>query len=230
MKLNKNDMMLKKEERENGIAETRLLSINDGWKNITKEYLENEYIHKFHTIKEIAIDLGISSWKLAKLLKSFNIKIRNKCEIANLQFKDFIGKRFGKLVVIRRVSNNKRGSQWECKCDCGNIKKYTAHHLNQGDAISCGCKRRTKYEEIPGSYFRTLKINAVSRNLEYNLSPEYLWNLYLKQNKKCIFSGVDIIFHKDCTPENKLHLLIELIRPKVISRVMSNGFIKLSIK
>lgn len=42
------------------------------------------------------------------------------------------------------------------------------------------------------TFFKKIKTNALKRNLEFNLDIDYLYNLYLKQNKKCILTGVDI--------------------------------------
>lgn len=51
------------------------------------------------------------------------------------------------------------------------------------------------YEEISGSVFYGLKNNANKRNLEFSLTIEYLWDLFVKQNKKCALSNVDISFN-----------------------------------
>lgn len=53
---------------------------------------------------------------------------------------DLVGKRFGKLTVIRRTENNASGSaQWVCRCDCGREKIATTSILNSGHQMSCGC-------------------------------------------------------------------------------------------
>lgn len=50
-----------------------------------------------------------------------------------------IGKRFGKLVVIKQeVSKNNR-TMWLCQCDCGNKCVVCARDLLTGDTCSCGC-------------------------------------------------------------------------------------------
>jgi len=196
-------MKLNLDGNASGIIEIPSVLRKKECESITKEYLENEYIILKKTLNEIAIENKTHSQKISKLLHKFGMKIRSKSEIADLKLSDFVGRRFDKLIVIRRKENSSRGSRWECKCDCGNVVIYTAHHLLQKDCKSCGCKRRTKYEEIPGSYFRNLRFGAKSRNLEYNLTPEFLWNLYLKQNRKCALSGVDITFDKNLNP--KIH-------------------------
>jgi hypothetical protein len=56
------------------------------------------------------------------------------------KFNDLTGKRFGRLVVIERVANNKVGSaQWLCKCDCGNQTIVKTASINSGGTLSCGC-------------------------------------------------------------------------------------------
>lgn len=53
---------------------------------------------------------------------------------------DLTGKRFGRLVVVSRAENDKRGqSRWRCLCDCGTEKTVTGSHLKNGNTKSCGC-------------------------------------------------------------------------------------------
>jgi hypothetical protein len=106
-----------------------------------------------------------------------------------------INKRFGKLVVLSKEGVTKwRASLWRCKCDCGKEKLVRGRLLIVGETKSCGCLHSTGYEEISGTYIGQVKSNARRRGLEYNLSHEYIWNLYIVQNKKCVISGVDIKF------------------------------------
>lgn len=59
------------------------------------------------------------------------------------QKKDLTGKRFGKLVVLRKTENRKQGAYlWLCQCDCGNICEKPTGELNAGTATSCGCSWR----------------------------------------------------------------------------------------
>jgi hypothetical protein len=64
------------------------------------------------------------------------------------QLIDLSNKRFGNLVVIKRVGTdqNKR-PLWLCKCDCGVEKVINGSSLRNGDTVSCGCygkKQRIK--------------------------------------------------------------------------------------
>lgn len=61
---------------------------------------------------------------------------------------NYIGKRFGLLVVesLRGWRGNNRMAR--CRCDCGGIKDTRLSCLNAGMAVSCGC-RRGKNTELP---------------------------------------------------------------------------------
>ena len=55
---------------------------------------------------------------------------------------DLTGKRFGKLVVVRRGENNNRGeARWVCRCDCGKELLVPTYSLTSGNTKSCGCSR-----------------------------------------------------------------------------------------
>lgn len=57
--------------------------------------------------------------------------------------KDLTGKRFGRLVVVKRVGSNKKGNSiWECHCDCGNISNVVGYSLTDGKSRSCGCLQK----------------------------------------------------------------------------------------
>ena len=58
---------------------------------------------------------------------------------------DLIGKRFGRLVVVRKTEERKRRSiVWECKCDCGNTFYCAGQRLSSNKIVSCGCKSKEK--------------------------------------------------------------------------------------
>ena len=60
------------------------------------------------------------------------------------EISDMIGKRFGKLTVVKRHGTHvSQGGQkkptWLCECDCGNKKIATSQDLKSGHVKSCGC-------------------------------------------------------------------------------------------
>lgn len=60
-------------------------------------------------------------------------------------FVDLTGKRFGRLVVVRRAPKElRRSPKWECVCDCGSTAVIRGGDLKRNDgrgARSCGCNR-----------------------------------------------------------------------------------------
>lgn len=50
------------------------------------------------------------------------------------------GKRFGRLVVLKKDHKDKRGEwYWLCICDCGNYKVASGYKIRSGNTKSCGC-------------------------------------------------------------------------------------------
>lgn len=54
-----------------------------------------------------------------------------------------VGKRFGRLVVIKRLGTSgpdrAKRTVWECKCDCGKVTFPNTNELRMGHTKSCGC-------------------------------------------------------------------------------------------
>lgn len=126
---------------------------------------------------------------------------RNK--LGQVVINDLSGKTFGELTVIERSMNVNGRPSFKCRCSCGNEKIVMSQSLKSGTVKSCGClsKRYGKdnifwkgYGEISLSFFSIIKKGAESRNLEFNISIEEIWSLFLFQKKKCALSGMDLRF------------------------------------
>jgi len=148
-------------------------------------------------------------------------------------FKDITGQTFGYLTAIKpagvketynkKVGRNMKRSIWLFKCECGkNVEKCRAtleQYKRQNLTMSCGCKSFADklgnkhglwkgYGEISATHFNYLRNRAKigghrTRNLKFNLSIKYLWELFLKQNKKCAFSGEPLCFGTLAQVKNK---------------------------
>jgi hypothetical protein len=54
---------------------------------------------------------------------------------------DLTGQRFGRLTVIGRAENTRRGiTRWRCICDCGTESIVQVGNLRTGHTASCGCQ------------------------------------------------------------------------------------------
>jgi hypothetical protein len=71
-------------------------------------------------------------------LKSGNTK---SCGCAGSR--EWIGKRFGYLVVIEKLGNRRL----KCKCDCGNEAVVFDCNLPRGNTTSCGCRWKREVAE-----------------------------------------------------------------------------------
>ena len=52
---------------------------------------------------------------------------------------DVIGKRFGKLTILKYSFTKNYRKYYLCKCDCGNEKNIYIHSILRGSTRSCGC-------------------------------------------------------------------------------------------
>lgn len=108
-----------------------------------------------------------------------------------------------KLTAIRLVKKHKtRGNIWLCKCDCGNEIELTVNAINFGN-VSCGCykqevinKRSKTAREKSVSWYNALKRRASPRGIRWDLSIEYLLDLFEKQYEKCALSQLPITLKK----------------------------------
>lgn len=120
-----------------------------------------------------------------------------------MNIKDLTGQRFGMLTVIKFEKSENKNRYWFCQCDCGNTKIVTRANLTKKQTHSCGCNWHLKnkkhknwkgYNDIGLDFFNDIKRGAIERNLEFNITIEYLWELFISQHKKCALSGIDLKF------------------------------------
>lgn len=122
--------------------------------------------------------------------------------------KNLVGEIFHRLTVISYShSDNDRISHYLCRCTCGKEKIVASNTLIRGTTKSCGCwnteriKQNGKehylwkgYKEISSTYFGSLKRGAKKRHLTFEVTIEYIWDLFISQNRKCALSGVPLSF------------------------------------
>jgi len=60
-------------------------------------------------------------------------------------------------------------------------------------------KLQKGYEEINGSFWSRIKSNAKQRNRTVDVTIEYCWKLFIKQNRICALSGIPIKFSTKST-------------------------------
>lgn len=123
--------------------------------------------------------------------------------------KDITGQRFGHLVAIQVDAEiKKRGVYWKFKCDCGREKSILGKRVRDGSHTSCGCsemrtgmlsKSWKGYEEIPGKYWHQIVNGAKERNILFSLKIEDIWQIFLRQDRKCALTNEPIQFNNPKT-------------------------------
>jgi len=107
---------------------------------------------------------------------------------------------FGDYTVLdapiqRRKSNG--AILYEVVCKCGKHSWCTKQDLETGKRNRCDmCGKIKRFgariDNISINFFNNYKRNALSRGIEFNVSLEYVADLYKKQNGKCALSGMPI--------------------------------------
>lgn len=104
-------------------------------------------------------------------------------------------KTFGKWVVLEYLGIFNRDSECLCRCECGLVKKVKTYHLVNGystQCIKCGQKPREYKDGIGQAIWNIIIRRSKIKNIDLNISKDYAYALYLKQNKKCALTGIDI--------------------------------------
>ncbi len=123
-----------------------------------------------------------------------------------MKFIDLTGNRYGELVALEYRPEKPR-TKWLCRCDCGRETVVDAASLKRltRPTQSCGCHKLIKGKdnlkwkgcgEISGQRWATIRHGASKRNIEFNITIEFAWNLFLKQCRKCALSDLPLEFKK----------------------------------
>jgi len=124
-----------------------------------------------------------------------------------MQAIDLTGQRFGKWTVVRDSGKRiRRRPLWVCKCDCGSEGLKYGESLRAGKSTRCRscCPRGLAspnykgYQAISGVHWRSIERGAIRRSINFNLTIEQVWQIYLNQQGKCALSGLDLRFDSTC--------------------------------
>jgi hypothetical protein len=108
-------------------------------------------------------------------------------------------------LTLKKEIREKNRIYWLCQCDCGNLVKRREGTIIDGKTVSCGCKHPRHYKnsqckqwsgygDISGHYFSTLKTGAKNRNIEFNITIQEIWDLFVKQKGQCALSNLPLQF------------------------------------
>lgn len=123
-----------------------------------------------------------------------------------------IGDKYGDWTIISDIpkkasevkNSNVKNYCWKVRCKCGIESWIQSETLKRHK--SNGCKSCSKYHspyELGKTYFNNIKSRAIYKKFDFDLTIEYLWDLFLSQDRKCKLSNLEIKFSKYCKGKDK---------------------------
>jgi len=112
---------------------------------------------------------------------------------------DLTCKRFGKLQVIKQISErgNRGQIRWECLCDCGNKHITSGESIRSGKSKSCGCLRK----EAPPNKIKDRKLamwkqlynsTVIKRNKKWGIKGDLSLDDFIFFSKEpCYYCGLE---------------------------------------
>lgn len=168
-------------------------------------YLRSYTTELAKPILEKMIDDGLSAYQIADKIGCSVKTVYSYIKFHNIEYDDKRGiiqpnTNYGLLTTISVVGKTKNGIlRWLCKCTCGKEFVTLTTMIKNGRTKSCGCWRARKrnhawkgYCGISGARVSEIRLRARKHNMDFTLTPEFLWNLWVKQNQICAISGLPI--------------------------------------
>lgn len=118
------------------------------------------------------------------------------------------GSVFGDYIVIDETFETSKDCKrmFHVRCKCGKEEYKLAKNLKSGRCVSCkSCASKktaalypppVTFKGIGGlskTHFNSICNGAKVRDIKFDISLEFLWNLFLKQKGKCAMSGVPLV-------------------------------------
>jgi hypothetical protein len=112
--------------------------------------------------------------------------------------KSLDGNRYDNYTILSLNKTFDAGEKvWNAQCDCGKIFSIRTSRIN--NTPSCGCsdsetnpKFVKEFKDMPNWFIQKFADGAKDRKIEYNISNEILWDVYIQQDMKCVYTGVKL--------------------------------------
>ena len=187
------------------------------WKTIMDEAKGKMIIKLFYegnSYNKISKEVGVSENTVYRYIRKKNLKSKNREKPHNCSFDlNEIGNKYNHLTIIG-VEYSEMFRTWCAKyiCDCGEEALVTLRQLKLGKRKTCGkrnCEHHkniaringtlttsTGYENILGSAWASWRLGAKARNIDFLITIEEAWEIFVKQGGKCALTGIEINFRK----------------------------------
>lgn len=172
---------------------------------ITKEYLEEHYVKGMKSLRDIAAELDMTGPSVRYWLMKYNIP-RRKCTDYSIP-PDIVGKTFFKYTVLEYKGRDFfKHHAFLCRCECGHEMIIWGSNLVNFRRRQCAkCARkggvnhplREGHKDISGKMWRKIVSGAKVRELDFEITIEYISDLLESQNWTCALSGLPIHLPED---------------------------------
>lgn len=167
---------------------------------MSKNELMQEYVVSRKSCRTIASERGVAERTIHSWLVKHKIPRRDNTKPGNK--KDMKDVKVGNLTVIEQAPIQPgRQASWVVECRvCKvrfNVQGWKIRHRQIG-----GCKQCGKHPNFRGcgdiyrNYWTKLQKNAKDRRLDFTITIEEGWEIFLAQGGKCALSGVEIVFER----------------------------------
>lgn len=97
---------------------------------------------------------------------------------------DLVGKKFGRLRVIRYVDTQKKSARWECLCKCGTKTVVGTGSLRSGNTRSCGCLIAETAEKLGKAGYWKAAVEKIRVHGDAYTKPR-LYRIWMNMNHRC---------------------------------------------
>src|SRR5690349_8266125 len=107
---------------------------------------------------------------------------------------------------MRKVLETLKNGKVKVQCDCGSIRTIGIYYFRKCPGARCqkctgpenARKQTTPKHKGIGDISRKLydyyRRTAKKRSLEFNISLRYMWDLFIEQKGKCVFTDLELRF------------------------------------
>lgn len=148
-------------------------------------------------ISRISKEMGISKGAISYFAEKENIIIKREKinKFWTKEEEEIIKNSLKSYITVAEIANKlKRSSQ-------SVIERMALLNLKPTSRLNRYWQRKGNskgYGEISGSVFNKIRQNAKTRSLQFDITIQQMWNIFIEQDRKCAISGVLLYFSEKC--------------------------------
>lgn len=177
--------------------------MNSSYKDLlTEDFLRREYIDLMKSVQQIANENSIkSSYSVSQALRKFGLNRKSKKNSGDIFTKDFLEEYY-----VRQNLSLKAVAILGGKTNKGIVVKYLKkfnipiRDITISEKLLSSRKRK-RDEFFSGRYWKGVISGAKQRDIDFCITKEFAYNLFLRQSGRCAISGVEIFLLWDSYEE-----------------------------